>query len=231
MTKPSSRVSLIILALLQAGCLTIGVATKATDPHPSFSLLSTVSAAAIHNGELFLRLEALQGKLGNTHKASIIGIVELSELKRADTVPSDVKSCHVGALRKVPIRLQGDGIMPPDVKPVPVREVLVDDQAELEQLVFESSEQYAVLLVNGKPAGPLANLYNRCRLGQGDSGGSYVAVVFPSDEDRPVVSLMQDFSERPRTRWAWWLITPLSVAGDIITSPVQLICLLSSCMD
>jgi hypothetical protein len=231
MEKRGSIGCLIIVTLLQAGCLTIQVAEHATDPHPSFSLLSTVSAAGIHSGELFLRLEALQGKVGTEHKVSIIGVVNLSGLKQADTVPVDVKSCHVGALRKVPIRLLSDAIMPPDVKPVPVREALAYDQAELEQMVIESAEPYLVLLVDGKPAGPLANLYHRCRLGHADPGGSYVVVVFPSDQARPVISLMQDFSERPRTRWAWWLMTPLSAVGDIITSPVQLICLLSSCMD
>jgi hypothetical protein len=226
-TRSEYLCMLVAIALLDPACLTIRVATHATNPHPSFSYLSTVSGAAVRDGELFLRLEVLQGKLGETHRATIVGKVQLEDLRQADAVAADPDTCRVDALRKVPIRLQRDPILPADTSAVPIRELILRDQGELAEVVSTLRDSHQILLIHPKPGGPLHRLYTKCCMARGDPGGPYVAVVFPSTAARPTTALMQDFDELPRTRRTWWLLTPFSVLGDIVTSPLQLLYILA----
>lgn len=210
------------LALLSFGCLTAGVVYQAKGGTPRTARIEEVTAAAIRDDQVYLKLD----------------LRRLDE-KKAEAVVLRIPISEIGspAHPRGP-ELQGDQMrlspalfgyfektreFPPDAVPLTVDTIRfgnLNDPGWLQDLgggvhVIRVRPRDVETLVRGPAAGTDPSSFLM----------SQVYVVMSDAEGQRETELGY-FEERGRKQPAWYLLTPLSAVGDLVTLPVQIIAIL-----
>ena len=114
--------------------------------------------------------------------------------------------------------------MPSDAKPVNVTRLTVRRLEELEALYKTPPSDVQVFIVTlDESEGRRDSLAVVQR-----QGGPLIVIMTPGTKSHGRVAMTRNYEQRPRLRRAWFLATPLSVAGDLVTFPLQFILLLAA---
>jgi len=225
MRKPLSvEVIAGLLSLSQIGCLlTRELVSVATSPHPSFNRIPTVGAAALYNDELFFRLDR---QIGDGQSAQLSALIVKVRLKDVDALPAPTILQDFPDwpdFPRLPIHLGKSDAMPIDAKPVQVTRLTVRRLEELEALYKTPPYDVQVFIVTlDESEGRRDSLAADQR-----HGGPLIVIMTPGAKSDSRVAMTRNFEQLPRLRRAWLLATPLSVAGDLVTFPLQFILLLA----
>ena len=217
----------ILAGVIQCACLlTKGVVDRASGRTPWYADITQIKQSGTVGDTLFLQLEL------RSRERPASGTVLLR-------VPfEDIGTYRhgepAGPLERDSLRLQAPALgyleagtaLPDDARPIEVEYVDVRSQQALEDRVYTLPFGIHVLIVldiyssAGRTATPLV---------QRDGvvpERAHVLLVRRIPDGAPRQFPLRAFNEARHKNRAWLLLTPLTIVGDIVTSPIQLLILL-----
>jgi hypothetical protein len=212
--------TVIVVAVTQGACLTAGVVQHATSPHPDLLYPTRITDAALAEDQLYLEIEAGSFPAGGGSRGRVSVRIDLAEIKRNLTGCVACKHDGEDRLKMLPVHLETE-TPTNSAQSVPVRERVFSTLEQLDSAAAGASGGLEVWMIRAGPGGEFAKYDGRHV--RSDAYGEMVAIVFPSDGDEARVGLFQNYVQKPRGRRAWWLLTPFSVAGDVVLLPAYLV--------
>ena len=217
-----SRIARITLAVClgfsSLGCMTAMTVMHAKDPRPRTGDYRSISEAALLGDVLYVKLG---GSYPSVVQDAPIATVGLDDLRRHAPLRK-LEVDEYDGYPRLPIRLTGLKTFPDAATRILVTGLLVDDFHDLKTQVEARATKAQLFLVDFKGPGPkfASHRPGHSRLGDANT---MIALVLPRDPESPAMTLTYDFVEVPTARRALWLLTPLTLAGDIVTAPLQII--------
>ena len=219
-----STIGLALIASLTSSCLmTKGVINKAYDKHPPYVDITRIVSAATFNETLFLTLE-IQSRRPSPRETVLYSIPF-----------DDIGGVHHGP-PATPLTLEGISLQAPALGYISTTGH-VPEGATAQPIEFFNANQVLADHIHSLPVGIHVLVQPDF-----DSGAYPRPKGTPTDASIPPIvkilvvrsipdlsrvhASLRPFSEVPKKHRAWLFMTPLTIVGDIITSPFQLLIVL-----
>lgn len=223
----------LLLLPTTAGCMTTGVVNKALDRYPTTAYIRKIERAALDRNDLYLLLDVESLKFKATGRVLLkVPIQDIGEGGMSEGADSfaggglQLKAPYVGVF-------QTSMDIPSQAEPVTIHNVPVDpgedyDDPELAMADWIYTRSPGIYVMNvpyfledtqtRESTPPLP-------AGEIERNG-YLLIVRREKDHAPREQRMWGFSEYTRKRRSLLFLTPLTVVGDIVTFPFQLLSLL-----
>ena len=214
-----STIALALIVSLTTSCLmTKGVINKANDKYPPYVDITRIVSAATFNETLFLTLE-----------------VQSRRPSPSQTVLFTIPFEDIGGVRHGPpgtaLTLEGISLQAPALGYVSSTDHLPEG-ASFQAIEFFNANQDLTDRISSLPTGIHvlvqpdfdSGAYRRTDASAPTIVKVLVVQIIPDLSPRHAI--LRPFSEVPKKRRAWLFMTPLTIVGDIVTAPFQLLIVL-----
>jgi len=225
-TETSRRVRLVLSALLiaaqGAACFTGGVVRLSGAEHVHLQSIASVAKASLRAESLFVTLD-----LQSAHRSSISTYLLEIPLTFPMALP-DESAPHPFSANGNLLQHAGKGLLrpisdlPADASEIPVIPVTLEDLGGLEAIANGRGPGVHVFSITYTPD-PLVRRKQELSSGQQLPAGPFLGVVKVASSGSTESLLVGDVHKKTTKHKAWLLLTPLTVAGDLVTFPIQLI--------
>lgn len=221
------KTSLVALALaigvLTAGCLTIGVVNEALGNFPHEAKIKSIRGALTQGDDLIVHVDVKTR--GRNGAQDVLLRVPISKIGSYQFVPRSAPF-EEGNLKLTP-RATGcfetAKSLPVDSKRLPIEKVTVRHQGELDGLVSLLPVGVHVLAVTfeSKPS------EREPRFVEAESAelpkNASMALAVRNVDGHSQSEIIWGFEKQPSMQGAWLLLIPLTVVGDVVTLPLQIV--------
>lgn len=199
-----------IILLFTTGCLTSSLIYWTDEDHPGFKRIAGIEKALLDSENLFLVLA--KESADQSAELPVVLRIRLRDLSFQEvTDPACTARRH--AYQEVRIKVRPLEEMPVDARPIPIRDATVSHGEELKHLVATLPDEPQLIVLKDMHGVGFTSLHN--------FDDPTLLLVLPSAGVREV-ALMTDYKENRWKRRPWLLLTPVTLAGDVITFPLQL---------
>ena len=216
----------IVMATICSSCMTMGVVHRSAGMSPWYARITQVYQSATLGNDLFLQLGVQSHDYPNTR--AVVLRVPFKEIGHYRENTSAVR-LDVDNLRFQPPHVgywvEG-GMIPADASPIQVEYVDLSSSEALDHHLASLAPGIHVLITLD------VHTYQD-RLTQPPiphdgavPSGAHIVVANRIDGVAGADSHLWSFNEARKRNHAWLLLTPLTVIGDIVTSPIQLLYIL-----
>ena len=206
---------------MTSACFTFSVTDLANRPHYNLAPILRISGASRTVDTVYILLEVQPSNEGPPTSYTLDIPLNLPELAMQDLAPP-------AEAEKLPLHhvttssLRPGGQLPMDTQPLQVQAVQVVSLTEVTDLARSQGPGLHVFSVTYSPP-PSKREQPKSSTGRALPSGPILAVVQMTPNGEPEPVLVADVHEKTHHHGAWILMTPLAVAGDIVTFPLQLI--------
>jgi hypothetical protein len=209
-------------ALTAVGCFTSSVLDRARDGDPELVPVERFERAATKDEQLYLLLDVRNTRSNHVH--SVVLRIPFGEigLRRYPDEPS-FRDGGLTLLPPLTGYLERGNAVPTDAEPLPIEQLTFPTFADREDYLKGLTGIHVLrttVIETDQALGLAPGPEDRRR---NESG---VLIVRGARGQDPQESAVGSFTEAPKGHAAWYLLTPLSVVGDAVTSPVQLIAII-----
>ena len=214
------------LILAQTGCLTRSTLERAKPHDCKYSRITEVTNAAISPEDLFVRIRVADPS-GTKEEDRVLSIPLNSSAWLRDKrgkpvrVDSSIESDELQVHRVAGWFLHPGDAIPSDAEVMPVASIETDNLGELHRKAAEVSRNVQVLSVKLR--------YPKHEPGESDvpqltRRDPLIAILSRTGpEGWQTALIISDVCESCEQEKKWYLMTPLAVAGDIVTFPLQVV--------
>jgi hypothetical protein len=210
------------------GCLTSGVIYESGKGDSALGWVTAIQTAQLSGDELFLTINARRPSDSPPVWQTLIVRTRLSEIESIG--PTDLAPANP-PIHKSPsrlkVRVKTARSIPDDARPVPVIPITLSDVSELPEFVNQLPNEVHVLLVSIRTYDQLERNPQSLGMIHPHSHSTLLSLVRPSDKGELEIGLTKGFKDKSKKRRAWLLLTPLTVAADVVTFPLQLLAILA----
>lgn len=214
--------AILFVAIASSSCMTFSVTDLANRPHYTLAPIVRISGAARTLYSLFVSFDVAATDRSDASSYTLEFPLNLPEVAAMNPEAPDLDVDGL-ELHHVPAaNLRSEALPPPDSREIPILPITVWNMKQVPILAREIGPGLHVFSVTYAPTiAPKSQ--PKQSSGRALPSGSILAVVEVSPQGKPEPVLVADVHQKTHTHGAWILLTPLSVAGDVVTFPFQLI--------
>jgi hypothetical protein len=212
----------VALAMPTMACFTFSVTKLANRPHYSLAPIVRIAGASRTVDSLFVTLEVESSGESGPSAYTLEIPLNMPELAVQNEQAPPVMVDGLGLHHVTTANLSVGGQVPAGTQAIPIQTVTVANLAEVTDLARQHGSGLYVFSVTYSPT-PSNRHQPKPSSGRALPYGPILTVVQMAPKGEPEHVLVADVHEKTHTHGAWILLTPLAVAGDIVTFPLQLI--------
>ena len=218
------NVLLVILsaAIATCSCMTFSVTNLANRPHYTLAPIARIAGAARTPDSLFVMFDVAATDRSAASSYTLEFPINLPELAVINPKAPDLDVDGLELHHLAAANLRSEAQAPQDAHEIPVLPITVWNMKQVPILAREIGPGLHVFSVTYTPA-VAPTWHPRPSSGRALPSGPILAVVHVSPEGQSEPVLIGDVHQKTHTHGAWILLTPLAVAGDVVTFPLQLI--------
>jgi hypothetical protein len=216
---------ILFTAIANSSCLTFSVTDLANRPHYTLAPIAKVAGAARNSHSLFVTFDVAATDRSAASSYTLEFPIDMPNLVGTNQEAPDLDVDGLELHHIAAANLRSDAQAPPDSHEIPILPVTVWNMQQVPILAREIGPGLHVFSVTYTPA-VAPTSHPRPSSGRALPAGSILAVVQVSPQGQSEPVLIADVHQKTHTHGAWILLTPLAVAGDVVTFPLQVIAIL-----
>lgn len=209
-------------AIATSSCMTFSVTELANRPHYTLASIARISGASRTVDSLFVVFDvaATDRSAASSYTLEVpLNMPDLAAMN-PNAPDLDVDGLELHHVAAANLRIEAQAA--PDSQAIPVWPITVWNMKQVPILAHEMGPGLYVFSVTYTPA-VAPQSHPKPSSGRALPAGPILAVVQVSPDGKPDPLLIADVHQKTHTHGAWILLTPLAVAGDVVTFPLQLI--------